>query len=58
MTDSEAISLEGIGDHYLATGDIPQAKEYLRQALEIYQRLGMNPDDQRVQARLKDLASE
>jgi tetratricopeptide (TPR) repeat protein len=54
--DDEAISLEGIGDHHLATGDTPHGTTHLRRAWEIYQRLGMDRDVQRLQARLADLA--
>lgn len=50
--DDEAISLEGIADHYLCTGDPAQGVAYLNQAFEIYQRLGMPLDVERVQARL------
>lgn len=52
--DDEAASLEGIAEHHLATGDAARGTEYLRQALQIYQRLGMRPDAERVQARLTD----
>jgi hypothetical protein len=50
--DDEAISLEGIAEHHTATGNPTQCAEYLRQALEIYQRLGMTPDTDRVRERL------
>jgi tetratricopeptide (TPR) repeat protein len=56
--DDEAISLEGIGEHHLATGGPGQGAEFLRQALEIYQRLGMRPDIDRVQARLAEIAPQ
>ncbi|HEV2637647.1 MAG TPA: tetratricopeptide repeat protein [Actinocrinis sp.] len=55
--DDEAISLEGIGEHHLTTGDPAQGAEHLRQALEIYQRLGMRADTERVQARLDSLTT-
>ena len=55
--DDEAISLEGIAEHHLATGDPTQGIAHLRQALEIYQRLGMAPDAQRVQDSLSHPAS-
>ena len=55
--DDEAISLEGIAEHHLATGDPAQGIAHLRQALEIYQRLGMAPDAQRVQDSLSHPAS-
>ena len=56
--DDEAIALEGIGEHHLAIGDTRQSKEYLSQALEIYQRLGMRQGIARVQARMADLAPQ
>jgi DNA-binding SARP family transcriptional activator len=39
--DDEAISLEGIGEIYLGMGELHHGVTFLRQALEIYQRLGM-----------------
>ena len=54
--DDEAISLEGIGDHYLSTGDTSQGTAHLRQGLEIYRRLGMSADLERVRTRLAGLA--
>jgi len=56
--DDEAISLEGIAEHHLATGRPAQGTAYLNQALEIYERLGMAPDTRRVQERLAGLAAE
>ena len=53
--DDQAISLEGIADHHLTTGDTFQGVAHLRQALEIYQRLGMSADMKRVQTRLAGL---
>lgn len=50
--DDEAISLEGIGEHYVSTGEHAQGVLHLHQALEIYQRLGMCADIERVQAHL------
>ncbi|MBR7836437.1 tetratricopeptide repeat protein [Actinospica durhamensis] len=55
--DDEAISWEGIGDHHLAAGDIDQGTVHLRRALELYERLGMTDDAQRVTPRLADLAN-
>jgi hypothetical protein len=55
--DDEAISLEGIADHHLAEGDTTQGIARLRQALEIYQRLGMSVDIERVQTRLVESGS-
>jgi tetratricopeptide (TPR) repeat protein len=54
----EAYSLEGIADHHLATGETARGTEHLRQALQVYQRLGMRPDIERVTARLVGLAPE
>ena len=50
--DDEAISLEGLAEHYLTAGDLVQGAAHLHRALEIYQRLGMDPDTKRVQQRL------
>jgi hypothetical protein len=55
--DDEAISLEGIADHHLATGETSRGAAHLRQALESYQHLGMNADVERVQTRLAGLAA-
>ena len=46
----------GIG--HLATGETARGTEHLRQALQVYQRLGMRPDIERVTARLVGLAPE
>ena len=54
MVDDEAISLEGIGEHYLHVGAAAQAIENLRAALEIYQRLGKRTDVRRAQDRLAE----
>jgi hypothetical protein len=53
--DDEAIALEGIAEHHLATDDPTEGTRYLHQALEIYQRLGMRADIERVQARLAEV---
>jgi DNA-binding SARP family transcriptional activator/tetratricopeptide (TPR) repeat protein len=50
--DEEAIALEGLGECHLAAGETEPAASHLRQALEIYQRLGMEVDTRRVQDRL------
>jgi tetratricopeptide (TPR) repeat protein len=55
--DDEAVSLEGIGEHHLATGDPVQGIEHLYQALEVYVRLSMRADIARVQARIDGLAA-
>ncbi|HEV3174278.1 MAG TPA: tetratricopeptide repeat protein [Actinocrinis sp.] len=55
--DGEAASLEGIADHHLTEGDTSRGIELLRQALEIYRRLGIRPDIERIQTRLPGLAA-
>jgi tetratricopeptide (TPR) repeat protein len=55
--DDEAGSLEGIAEYYLAAGDPGPGSARLRQALEIYQRLGMDREADRVRTRLTDLAA-
>jgi tetratricopeptide (TPR) repeat protein len=55
--DDEAISLEGIAEHHLATGDPTQGTSHLTQALKIFQHLGMAPDADRVRIRLADLTT-
>ncbi|HEY3871112.1 MAG TPA: tetratricopeptide repeat protein [Actinocrinis sp.] len=54
----EAECLEGIADHYLATDDPAQGIKHLQQALEIYQRVGMHANVERVTARLAGLAAQ
>jgi tetratricopeptide (TPR) repeat protein len=51
---SEAEALEGIGEICHSEGATADAIDYLRQAQEIYHRLG-TPDEQRVSARLAEL---
>jgi DNA-binding SARP family transcriptional activator/tetratricopeptide (TPR) repeat protein len=53
--DDEAIALEGLGECHLATSEDELAAAHLKQALDIFQRLGMAPDAQRVRNRLADL---
>jgi tetratricopeptide (TPR) repeat protein/transcriptional regulator with XRE-family HTH domain len=53
--DDEAISLEGIAECTLTTGDTEGDTDHLKQALEIYQRLGMRLDTDRVRSRLAEL---
>jgi tetratricopeptide (TPR) repeat protein len=48
MPFEEAHALEGIGNSHLHDGNHSQATAHLRQALAIYQRIGI-PDAQRVQ---------
>jgi tetratricopeptide (TPR) repeat protein/transcriptional regulator with XRE-family HTH domain len=49
----EARALEGLGHSHLEDGDLSQAAAYLRQALTIYQRIGV-PAGRRVQQTLED----
>jgi tetratricopeptide (TPR) repeat protein len=53
--DDEAIALEGLGTCHLTAGETEPAIADRCQALEIYQRLGMDPDAERVRARLTNL---
>lgn len=55
--DDEAVALEGIGEYHLQGGDAAAGLYHLRQALRIFQRLGMQPDIDRVRARLASPAS-
>jgi DNA-binding SARP family transcriptional activator/tetratricopeptide (TPR) repeat protein len=50
--DDEALALEGIGDYHLRAGDIEAGIVHLNQALEIFRRLTMKPDADRIQERL------
>ena len=54
--DEQAPALEGIGECHLHAGDTDSGVQHLTQALEIFQRLAMRPDTERVQARLADIA--
>jgi hypothetical protein len=53
--DDEALALEGIGECLLHTGQAAAGTAHLRQALEIFERIGMLPDAERVRSRLDDL---
>jgi DNA-binding SARP family transcriptional activator len=55
--DDEAGALEGTGECHLSAGQAEAGVAYLNEALEIYERLGMRPDVQRVHTRLADLAT-
>jgi DNA-binding SARP family transcriptional activator len=55
--DGQAVGLEGLGECHVMTGDIDGAVTHLRQAQEIYQRLGMAPDVRRVRDHLAGLAA-
>jgi DNA-binding SARP family transcriptional activator/tetratricopeptide (TPR) repeat protein len=50
--DDEALALEGIGECHLHADDTEAGIAHLNQALEIFRRLTMKPDADRVQARL------
>ena len=51
--DDEAVALEGLGQCHLTAGETEPATARLRQALEIFQRLGMRLDAERVQTCLR-----
>lgn len=57
QADDEAIALEGIGECQLRTGDPAGGAAHLAQALETFERVGMNPHAERVRARLNSHAS-
>jgi DNA-binding SARP family transcriptional activator len=50
--DEQARALEGIGECHLGLGDAEAGVAPLRQAKELFRRLAMTPDAERVQARL------
>ena len=50
--DGQALALEGLGECRLTAGETETGAADLRQALKIYQRLGMAPDAERVRGRL------
>jgi tetratricopeptide (TPR) repeat protein len=56
--DDEAISLEGLGECHISAGEPENGTGYLKQSLEIFQRVGMAPDVERERTRLADLASQ
>lgn len=53
---NEATCPEGIAEHRLTTSDARHGAERMHPALEIYQRLGMRADADRVATRLADPA--
>ncbi|HEY3868068.1 MAG TPA: tetratricopeptide repeat protein [Actinocrinis sp.] len=53
--DDEAMALEGIGECLLGEADVEGGAAHLNQALVIFQRLGVRPGVERVQARLAQL---
>jgi DNA-binding SARP family transcriptional activator/Tfp pilus assembly protein PilF len=54
--DDEALALEGIGECQLRSGEFHVGTAHLSQALEIFQRLAMRPDADRVHSRLASLS--
>ena len=52
QSDDEAHALEGSGECHLGRGETAAGVAYLKQAIEIFQRLAMQPDADRIQARL------
>jgi DNA-binding SARP family transcriptional activator len=52
QSDDEAHALEGSGECHWRRGETKAGVSYLKQALEIFQRLAMQPDADRIQARL------
>ena len=55
--DSQATALEGLAECHLTTGETETATAHLQEAQEIYQRLGMTPDAERVHTRLANLTT-
>ena len=55
--DGQAVALEGLGECHLTAGEAQAGAAHLHPALEIYQRLGMAPDAERVRTRLADLTT-
>jgi DNA-binding SARP family transcriptional activator/tetratricopeptide (TPR) repeat protein len=54
--DDEAAALEGIGGCLVRDGDTFDGAAHLHQALDIFKRLGMQPDAERVATRLAELS--
>src|SRR5207302_566889 len=52
--DGQAIALEGLGECHLTVGEAEAGTARLRQAVEIFQRLGMALDAERVRTRLEN----
>ena len=57
QSDDEAHALEGRGECQLHRGETEPGAMYLKQALEIFQRMAMQPDADRVQIRLVSLTN-
>jgi tetratricopeptide (TPR) repeat protein len=53
--DDEAVAHEGLGECHLSLGENDPGSAHLHQALDIYERLGMTPDSDRVRSRLAEL---
>ena len=53
--DDEALALEGIGECQLRNGEPQAGATHLEQALVIFQRMSLQPDTDRVRARLASL---
>ena len=53
--DDEAHALEGMAGEYRRAGDTEAATAQLKQALDLFQRLGMRTDADRVEARLQEV---
>jgi DNA-binding SARP family transcriptional activator/tetratricopeptide (TPR) repeat protein len=56
--DDEAFALEGSAECQLRRGETEPAVTHLSQALEIFQRMAMHPDADRVQTRLASLTKQ
>jgi DNA-binding SARP family transcriptional activator len=55
--DDEAVALEGIAECHLSADEPESGTRHLKDALEIFQRLGMASDAERVRTRLANLAA-
>jgi tetratricopeptide (TPR) repeat protein len=55
--DDEAIALEGTGECLLAQDRTAEGTAHLRQALDLYQRLGMRADTERLTTHLAELTA-
>jgi DNA-binding SARP family transcriptional activator/tetratricopeptide (TPR) repeat protein len=55
--EDEAVAIEGIAEHHFTLGDALAGRAFLRQAQQLYERLGMAPDTERVRTRLAEIGS-
>jgi DNA-binding SARP family transcriptional activator len=55
LQDEQALALEGLGEFHVHVGETQAATTHLKQALDIFLRLAMKLDSDRVQARLGQL---